>query len=47
MIVIEGLWRDADFAGGIGVNALTGDDPVPPGGGAAFHDCAVWIRKAE
>jgi anaerobic selenocysteine-containing dehydrogenase len=46
VVVIEGIWPHADFAGGIGVNALTGDDPVLPNGGAAFHDNAVWVVPA-
>jgi anaerobic selenocysteine-containing dehydrogenase len=44
VVVIEGLWPHADFVAGMGVNALTGDDPVPPNGGAAFHDSAVWVK---
>jgi anaerobic selenocysteine-containing dehydrogenase len=43
-LVVEGLWLNRDFEGGVGVNALTGDDPIPPFGGAAFHDTAVWLR---
>jgi len=43
-VVVEGLWLNRDFEGGIGINALTGDDPIPPFGGAAFHDTAVWLR---
>jgi anaerobic selenocysteine-containing dehydrogenase len=46
-VVVEGLWLNRDFAGGIGINALTGDDPIPPFGGAAFHDTAVWLRAVE
>ena len=36
--------RARRFEGGIGINALTSDDPGPPGGGAVFHDTAVWLR---
>ena len=36
--------RTATIEGGIGINALTGADPTPPVGGAAFHDTAVWLR---
>jgi anaerobic selenocysteine-containing dehydrogenase len=46
-VVVEGLWLNRDFEGGIGINALTGDDPIPPFGGAAFHDTAVWLRATE
>ncbi len=44
--VVEGLWPNADFANGRGVNTLVGSDPVGPTGGGAFHDIAVWIRPA-
>ncbi len=44
VVVAESIWPNADFVDGIGINALTGDDPAPPNGGAAFHDSAVWIR---
>jgi anaerobic selenocysteine-containing dehydrogenase len=46
-VVVEGLWQNHDFPGGIGINTLTGDDPIPPFGGAAFHDTAVWLRPAD
>jgi anaerobic selenocysteine-containing dehydrogenase len=45
-IVVEGIWPSSDFPEGIGANALTGGDPVPPNGGVAFHDTAVWVRPA-
>jgi anaerobic selenocysteine-containing dehydrogenase len=44
VVVIEGLWPNADFEGGLGVNALTSADPGPPFGGGVFHDTAVWVR---
>jgi anaerobic selenocysteine-containing dehydrogenase len=44
--VVEGVWPNKSFAEGLAVNALIGDDRGPPAGGAAFHDTAVWIRKA-
>lgn len=44
--VIEGLWPARDFLEGAGVNALVSAAPVPPIGGAGFHDVAVWVRKA-
>jgi anaerobic selenocysteine-containing dehydrogenase len=46
VVVVEGLWPGETLEGGVGINALTGDDPVPPRGGAAFHDTAVWLRLA-
>jgi len=30
-----------------GINTLVGSDPVPPNGGAAFHDTAVWIKPIK
>jgi anaerobic selenocysteine-containing dehydrogenase len=44
VLVSESIWPSECFEGGIGINALTSDDPGPPGGGAVFHDTAVWMR---
>ena len=44
VVVLEGLWPNRAFEGGIGVNALTSADPGWPDGGAVFHDTAVWVR---
>jgi anaerobic selenocysteine-containing dehydrogenase len=44
VVVAESVWPNAAFKGGIGINALTSDDPAPPMGGAVFHDTAVWVR---
>jgi hypothetical protein len=44
VVVVESVWPNADFEGGVGINALTSDDPAPPLGGAVFHDTAVWVR---
>jgi hypothetical protein len=41
---VESIWPNADFNGGMGINALTSEDPAPPHGGAVFHDTAVWMR---
>jgi len=46
-LVVEGLWSNDAFVEGLGINTLIGSDPGPPNGGAAFHDCAVWLRPAE
>ena len=46
VLVAESVWPNAAFVGGIGINALTSDDPAPPMGGAVFHDTAVWLRSA-
>ncbi|NVK36188.1 MAG: molybdopterin oxidoreductase family protein [Rhodobacteraceae bacterium] len=45
-LISEGLWPNDSFVGGKGINTLTGADPVAPYGGAAFHDTAVWVKKA-
>ena len=47
VLVSESIWPSEAFETGIGINALTSDDPGPPGGGAVFHDTAVWLRPAE
>jgi anaerobic selenocysteine-containing dehydrogenase len=44
LIVSEGVWPPSAFLDGRGINTLTGDDPVAPFGGAAFHDARVWAR---
>jgi anaerobic selenocysteine-containing dehydrogenase len=44
VVVVEGIWPNAAFVEGLGINALTSPEPIPPAGGAAFHDTAVWIR---
>ncbi len=44
VLCAESIWPSEAFEGGIGINALTSDDPGPPGGGAVFHDTAVWLR---
>ncbi|MGE0312273.1 MAG: molybdopterin-dependent oxidoreductase [Lautropia sp.] len=44
VVVLEGLWPNHAFDGGIGVNALVSADPGWPAGGAVFHDTAVWLR---
>jgi anaerobic selenocysteine-containing dehydrogenase len=44
VLVAESVWPSECFEGGIGINALTSDDPGPPWGGAVYHDSAVWMR---
>ncbi len=44
VIIVESVWPNAAFEGGIGINALTSDEPAPPMGGAVFHDTSVWLR---
>jgi anaerobic selenocysteine-containing dehydrogenase len=45
-IVVESIWPNAAWEGGIGLNQLLAADPAPPNGGAAIHDTAVWLKKA-
>ena len=47
VLVSESVWPSEYFEGGIGINALTSDDPGPPYGGAVFHDTAVWLRREQ
>ncbi|ODT70938.1 MAG: dehydrogenase [Pelagibacterium sp. SCN 63-23] len=47
VLIAEGLHRNKAHRGGQGINTLTSAEPAPPFGGAAFHDAAVWIRRAE
>jgi len=44
VVIAEGIHPNSAHAGGRGINTLIGSDPVRPFGGAAFHDCAVWVR---
>jgi len=46
VVVVEGIWPNAAFEEGIGINALTSADAGRPRGGAVFHDTAVWLRRA-
>ncbi|HEY6431469.1 MAG TPA: molybdopterin-dependent oxidoreductase, partial [Acetobacteraceae bacterium] len=46
VLVVESVWPSEYYEGGIGINALTSDDPAPPMGGAVFHDTAVWAKAA-
>ncbi|MCG8426222.1 MAG: molybdopterin-dependent oxidoreductase, partial [Chromatiales bacterium] len=45
-IVVEGIWPNHHFPGGIGINSLISADSPAPAGGAVFHDTAVWIKKS-
>jgi len=46
VLIAEGVHPNSAHAGGAGINTLVGSDAVPPFGGAAFHDTAVWVRRA-
>jgi len=43
VVVIESIWPNSAFEGGLGVNALISAEPGLPNGGAVFHDTAVWV----
>jgi anaerobic selenocysteine-containing dehydrogenase len=47
VLISEGIWPNAAFAYGKGINTLTGAEPAAPFGGAAFHDNRVWVRRAN
>ncbi len=44
VVVVEGIWPNGAFREGLGINALVSAEPGLPGGGAVFHDTAVWLR---
>ena len=44
VLVVESIWPNDAFEEGIGINALISAEAAPPGGGAVFHDTAVWLR---
>jgi anaerobic selenocysteine-containing dehydrogenase len=46
-IIVESLWPNKDFAGGLGINTLISSEPGKPNGGAVFHDTAVWIKACS
>src|SRR5262245_21640398 len=45
-LIVEGIWPAEAFCEKRAINTLIGDDPVPPNGGAGFHDTAVWLKPA-
>lgn len=45
-VIVEGIWPNKDFSGGLGVNSLVSSEPGKPNGGAVFHDTAVWIKAS-
>jgi anaerobic selenocysteine-containing dehydrogenase len=46
VVISEGVWPDDAYDRKVGINLLIDGTPVPPSGGAAFHDTAIWL-KAE
>lgn len=45
VVVVEGIWPNAAFEEGVGINVLIGADAAQPAGGAVFHDTAIWIKR--
>ena len=45
VLIAEGIFPNKAHGTGQGINTLIGSDQVPPFGGVAFHDAAVWIEK--
>ena len=45
VLVVESIWPNRAFPGGIGINALIGADAPGPVGGAAFHDSSVRLER--
>jgi anaerobic selenocysteine-containing dehydrogenase len=43
--VSEGIFPNASFERGEGINTLIGAEPAAPYGGLAVHDTKIWIRK--
>jgi anaerobic selenocysteine-containing dehydrogenase len=46
VVIVEGIWPDHAFEGGVGINLLTSAEPGLPRGGAVFHDTSVWLEPA-
>ena len=44
VVIAESIHPNKAHKRGKGINTLIGSDPVPPFGGAAFHDAAVWLK---
>ena len=47
VLIAEGIWPNASFPDGRGINTLTGADPIAPFGGAAYHDNRVAMARVE
>lgn len=47
VVIAESIFPNRTHRRGKGINTITGADPIAPYGGAAFHDNAVAIRKAD
>ena len=45
-VIVESQWTNEAFLDGIGINVLVSAEPGYPAAGAAYHDTAVWLRRA-
>lgn len=46
VLVAEGIWSNASFNDGKGINQLVSAEVAAPNGGVVYHDNGVWLRKA-
>ncbi|MEM7224030.1 MAG: molybdopterin-dependent oxidoreductase [Pseudomonadota bacterium] len=46
VVVVESIWPNGAFEGGLGINTLVSADAGAPRGGSVFHDTAIWIKAA-
>lgn len=46
-LIAEGIWPNRAHIRGEGINTLIAAHPIAPFGGAAFHDCHVWLKRAS
>ncbi len=46
VVVVESIWPNGAFEGGVGLNTLIAAEAGPPNGGAVIHDTSVWLRTA-
>lgn len=44
VVVVESIWPNKNFAGGLGINTLISAEAGYPNGGGVFHDTAIWVR---
>ncbi|HRK24493.1 MAG TPA: molybdopterin-dependent oxidoreductase [Beijerinckiaceae bacterium] len=46
VVIAESIFPNASHREGRGINTLIGADSIAPYGGAAVHDCAIWLKRA-
>lgn len=47
VLVAEGIWSNASFNDGKGINQLVSAEVAAPNGGVVYHDNGVWLTKAK